>query len=284
VLELRTLKESDAEELEAFLVQHRDTSMFLRSNARRAGLTYAGQRLQATYVGRFQDGEMVGVVAHAWNGLLLLQAPADGAAIAQRCIQVSRRAVSGLAGPASQVRECRIALGLAGAPATLEEDEDLYALDLAGWVMPPALTGDAVTGRAPLESERELLRAWRHAFEVEANGRRPDDVDVRARADTMIDEQIADGVAFVTVFSGTPVSYAAFNAVLPDIVQLGGVYTPHERRGRGYAKAVVAYSVSVARQRGAERAVLFTNNPSAARSYEAVGFRRVGDYGVVLFA
>ena len=38
-----------------------------------------------------------------------------------------------------------------------------------------------------------------------------------------------------------------------------------------------------ARQRGASRAVLFTSNPSAARSYEALGFRRLGDYGLILF-
>jgi len=44
----------------------------------------------------------------------------------------------------------------------------------------------------------------------------------------------------------------------------------------------VAASLVVARERGASRAVLFTGNPSAARSYEAVGFRRVGDYALVL--
>jgi predicted GNAT family acetyltransferase len=69
---------------------------------------------------------------------------------------------------------------------------------------------------------------------------------------------------------------------LPDIVQLGGIYTPPELRGRGYAKAAVDASLLAAIERGATRAVLFTNNPSAARSYEAVGFRRLGDYGLVL--
>jgi len=72
--------------------------------------------------------------------------------------------------------------------------------------------------------------------------------------------------------------------VLPDIVQLGGIYTPPEQRGRGYAKVSVAGSLLVAAQRGATRAVLFTKNPSAVRSYEAVGFRRIGDYGLVLLA
>jgi predicted GNAT family acetyltransferase len=69
---------------------------------------------------------------------------------------------------------------------------------------------------------------------------------------------------------------------LPDIVQLGGVYTPAELRGRGYAKCSVAGSLLAAREGGATRAVLFTQNPSAARSYEAVGFRALGQYGLVL--
>jgi predicted GNAT family acetyltransferase len=65
--------------------------------------------------------------------------------------------------------------------------------------------------------------------------------------------------------------------------QLGGIYTPPDLRGRGYAKAAVAGSLMAARDRGASRAVLFTNNPSAARSYEAVGFKRLGGYGLALF-
>jgi predicted GNAT family acetyltransferase len=71
---------------------------------------------------------------------------------------------------------------------------------------------------------------------------------------------------------------------LPDIVQLGGIYTPPRLRGRGYARAAVAASLLEARRRGAERAVLFTATPNAERCYAAVGFRRVGDYALVLFA
>ena len=73
-----------------------------------------------------------------------------------------------------------------------------------------------------------------------------------------------------------------FDAALPDIVQLGGIYTPPAVRGRGFAKVAVAASLLVARDRGSSRAVLFTNNPSAARAYEAIGFRRIGDYSLVL--
>ena len=104
----------------------------------------------------------------------------------------------------------------------------------------------------------------------------------RRRAAMFLDAQISERNAWVAVAGGIPVSLAAFNACLPDIVQLGGIYTPPALRGRGYAKAAVAASLVAARERGASRAVLFTSNPSAARCYEAVGFRRLGDYGLVL--
>ena len=80
--------------------------------------------------------------------------------------------------------------------------------------------------------------------------------------------------------SDGPVSYSAFNASLPEIVQVGGVWTPPEQRGRGYARAVVAGSLLDARAERVVRAVLFTENPAARRAYEALGFQRVGEYGL----
>ena len=49
-----------------------------------------------------------------------------------------------------------------------------------------------------------------------------------------------------------------------------------------HSHLITTYWVAT-RDRGASRAVLFTNSPSAARTYEALGFGRVGDYSVVLF-
>src|SRR5262249_28506501 len=73
--DLRLLTPADASALEAFLAQHRDSSMFLRANARRAGLEYRGETFQAVYAAAFRDGAMVAVAAHCWNGMLLVQAP-----------------------------------------------------------------------------------------------------------------------------------------------------------------------------------------------------------------
>jgi len=82
---------------------------------------------------------------------------------------------------------------------------------------------------------------------------------------------------------GQPVSYSNFNARLSEIVQIGGVWTPPELRGRGYGGAVVAGSLLQARAEGVTRAVLFAERTEAKRAYRRIGFRAVGEYGLVLF-
>ena len=164
----------------------------------------------------------------------------------------------------------------------MQGDEWLYALDLFNLVVPEPLSAGAMTCRAPTPNERDTLVGWRLAYDIEAIGA-SDTPEQRTRASAYLDAQIADENVWVAVENGVPVSLSAFNAALPDMVQLGGIYTPPELRGRGFAKVAVAGSLLAARERGASRAVLFTNNPSAVRSYVALGFVRVGDYSVVLF-
>src|ERR1041384_2381413 len=127
---IRQLTTADAGPLEAFLVQHRDSSMFLRANARRAGLAYDGQIFQAIYAAAFAGERIVGVAGHCWNGMLLLQAPDATETIARACVEMSRREVTGLAGPLAQVERARDALGLADRHAALDGQERMYGLDL----------------------------------------------------------------------------------------------------------------------------------------------------------
>jgi GNAT superfamily N-acetyltransferase len=278
---IRQLAPGDESRLDAFLQAHADSSMFLRGNAGRGGLVDRGEPHHATYAAAFDGENMVGVAAHCWNGMVLVQAPVHVADLARACVEWSRRAVTGLAGPAAQVRQARTALDLDNAPAALEGDEWLYALDLSALIVPPSLSNGDVTCRVPRPGERDMLCAWRLAYDIELLGA-TDTPEHRARSAAFLDAQLADSNAWVAVAGGSIVSLSAFNATLPDIVQLGGIYTPPELRGRGYARAAVAHSLQIAIERGATRAVLFTNNPVAARTYEALGFRRTGDYSLVL--
>jgi uncharacterized protein len=282
--ELRVLRPGDEAALEAFLAHHADTSMFLRANARSAGLVDRGQPLQATYVAQL-DGEIVGVVAHCWNGIVLVQAPSDPAALARAAVRESRRPVTGFSGPWSQVEVARQALGLAAARATRNSRDDLYALDLARLIVPEPLATGAVACRHPRADELDLLVGWRVAFSVEALGA-ADGPALReaSRADVLLHHE--RGADWVLLAGATLVAYSVFNAMLPDIVQIGGVWTPPEWRGRGYARSVVAGSLVAARKQGVGRAVLFADpdNAMARAAYLAIGFRIVGDYGLVLLA
>jgi len=122
----------------------------------------------------------------------------------------------------------------------------------------------------------EVAAQHRSAFIVEALGGRPTDSR----------EAVAAGNYFVLRIEGRIVGCGCFNAQLPDCVQLGGIYTPPAERSRGHARRLVAGMLREARGKGVTRAVLFTNhdNVSAQRAYEAIGFKRVGDYGLVLWS
>jgi predicted GNAT family acetyltransferase len=191
--------------------------------------------------------------------------------------------VTGLIGLPGQVAVARAALGLSGVPTTADEPEILYAVDLSRVIVPRALLDGTIRCRPPQADDRAALHAWGFDYDRETLGA-PDTPDARRRSVDFMNARIDAGDAWVAVdCDGTLLSFASFNAALPDIVQLGGIYTPPSLRGRGYAKAIVAHSLLVARERGATRAVLFTPNPSAARAYEAVGFERIGSYALVLF-
>src|SRR5262249_18365906 len=159
----------------------------------------------------------------------------------------------------------------------------LYALDPHQLVVPAGSAGGDVTCRAPRSDDRASLHAWGFAYDMETLGA-PDTPEARRRSADFMDARIGAHNAWVAVDGGERLlSFSSFNAALQDIVQLGGIYTPPDLRGRGYAKIAVAHSMMVARDRGATRAILFTSNPSAARTYEAIGFQRIGEYALVLF-
>src|SRR5207248_9277935 len=98
-----------------------------------------GEALHGAFVGALEDGGMVGVVAHCWNGMVLVQAPAHSAVLAREAVRRSGRAVTGFSGPWAQVVAARDALRLAAATAVQDSRDELYALDLDRLVLPAPL-------------------------------------------------------------------------------------------------------------------------------------------------
>jgi uncharacterized protein len=249
------LKPGDEARVDRFLRSHADSSLFLRSNLRAAGLTYEGKRLQGTWVGQEEQGDLVGVVCHLWNGNLLFQAPHHAVALAHFASEQSKRKVEGLVGPWEQLESARRALNLDVTRPKISSLESLYALPLSSLIVP---SGGWECRRMRAE-DLDVTAQYRSEFIVEALGGEATD----AR------EAVAASAYFVLCVEGRIVSSGCFNAQLPECVQLGGIYTPPAERRRGYARRLVAGMLRVARAEGVTRAVLF--------------FRRIGDYGLVLW-
>ena len=282
---LRILQPGDEVSLEAFLLQQTDTSMFLRSNWRAAGLLDQGARFQGTYIAAYIDENIVAVAAHFWNGMIVVQAPIHLLEVVQAAVAQSGRAISGISGPAAQVEATKSILGFSNRPTQLDEPEILLSLALRNLQIPQALASAKVQCRLPHPNELELLTEWCAAYSVETLGQR-DIPSLTTASRLVIEARQATAMHWVLVAGDTLVSYSAFNASLPDIVQIGGVWTPPALRGKGYAKSVVAGSLLDARSQGVKRAILFTgdNNQAAQAAYRGIGFLPTGNkYGLVLF-
>lgn len=280
---LRRLGPGDEEEVRRFLLPRVDSSLFLLGNLRAACLEDTGAAFSGTWWGAFDGGALEGVAAHCWNGMLLLQAPRALAELASEAAGSSGRPLSGLSGPREQVVAARRSLGLEGAKAALDHEAELFSLDLAALEVPPALARGEVACGPPLPSEVLRLVDWRVAYALETLGALPGEA-LRKTCAEEVSRLTDEGNAFVLRASGEAVAFSGFNARLPEVVQVGGVYTPPGLRGRGHARAAVAGSLLAARAEGVCRAVLFTEreNHAARRAYAALGFRVVGDYGMLL--
>lgn len=283
-MQVRRLGPGDEDGLERFLAGHVETSMFLCSNLRRAGLEDRGEPYQGTYLAAVTEtGAVAGVAAHYWNGNVMVQAPDTGvlAALAAAVRRGARRPVSGLMGEDGQAVRLIDALGLAAADYKVNRSEGLYALDLRAWSPPTGVVrpgGVAVPAR---DVDEGLLRRWFRAYEIEALGA-ADGAGLAKRVDERMAGVGSGTGLWALVVDGEPVALCGFNARLPDIVQLGPVWTPPPCRNRGHARTLVALTLSAAKAEGVARAILFTDDAAAVRAYEAVGFEETGAYRLAL--
>lgn len=285
---ISVLRPGDEPQLEAFLRPRLESSMILLSNLRRAGLVDHGEPFEGTYyaVRSPASGAIAGVVAHFWQGNLILQAPEHLEELLEATRAASVRPIRGLLGLSDQVRRALRRLGWSDEQVQLDEQEGLYALPLAELVVPEQLRTGSVRGRRAERSDLDRVAACRLDYCLEALGAE-DTPELRDQCRADMAGFVERGETWVLEDPGAgdePVASTSFNATLREAVQVGGVWTPPELRGRGYGRAAVAASLQDARAEGVERAILFTgdDNVPAVKAYVALGFRRVGDHRVVL--
>ena len=280
---LRRLTPHDRPVLDAFLDRRRISSMFLRANLFHSGLEDAPEPFHGLYMGAFTGDLLTDVAAHCWNGNIVLQAPTRPVEMALAVARESGRPVNGLLGPWPQVRAAEPELDLDRTRLGKVVPEHLYRLDLGALAVPEPLSSGRVVLRRARGADLMKLVPWRREYDLHTMGFPDHSIDDAANRDTLAG-MIEANRLWVLEEAGCIVSMTGFNAALPDVVQVGGVFTPVEWRGRGHGRAVVAGSLLEARAGGVVEAILFTeaDNHPAQRAYESLGFERVGDYGMVL--
>jgi predicted GNAT family acetyltransferase len=138
---------------------------------------------------------------------------------------------------------------------------------------PPATPGH-LRARAP--ADEELVRRWALAFH--------DESVLPAEQRTASVEHVAARQGTYFWDDGEPVCLVSHTATAAGVARVGPVYTPPERRRRGYAAAATAAVSRLLLDSGA-RVMLFTDlaNPTSNGIYTRIGYRRVGDACEVRF-
>jgi predicted GNAT family acetyltransferase len=147
------------------------------------------------------------------------------------------------------------------------------------------LEAPVVPGRARLATADDvpLLAVWRKDFQIEAAGHEREP----GRAEAVLRRSMGLGNGHVLwEVDGDIVAYAAAGAPVDGMSRIGPVYTPPDRRGRGYGSAVTAAVSRWALDAGAEYVVLFTDlaNPVSNSIYQRIGYRPVYDQTDLEFA
>ncbi|MEP4036917.1 GNAT family N-acetyltransferase [Pseudophaeobacter sp.] len=273
---------ADLPAVEAFLAPRVATSMFLSGNLRDFGLGRdQGNDHPKSMVLWLSEtaGEITGVIGYAAAGYVVFEVPALTPAQypAIRKALYGRKLL-GLNGAVDQADHLAAALDLPCHNAVMDEVEPHYHLRLGDLTLPAGAGQLRPAGAQDLP----LLAQWRMASEMEILCAR-DTAENRSRALMSLQELRAADRLRVLERAGAVVAMTNFNAALPAIVQVGGVYTPPELRGQGYARRAVALHLAEAQLGGVNEAILFAANRAAARAYEAIGFKQIGGYRIVNF-
>lgn len=286
---IREATRDDTLRLAAFLKKHTETCMFMRGNLRDFGIGRSKEPYAMRYFLREKSGAIQGVGAVSNGNTLMMQAHEGLEDIAKHIQEVLPSDVkyTSILGEAHQVEVFKDVLGLTHLKTVMDEVEPLFALDLKKLKIP---SFDNMALTSPKKEHIKTLEDWSYDYGQEALKKRPSSA-LRAEIVQEVASNInkdrtrvllkKDGSG--TDLNGEMISKTNFNAVLPDCVQVGGVYTPPSLRGKGFARLVVALHLQEAHQKGVERAILFSANDYASRAYQAIGFKQVGEYTLTVF-
>ena len=145
--------------------------------------------------------------------------------------------------------------------------DGLRTYELAG--APQATAAGGRMRKASLE-DRDLILAWTRSFFIEIGE------DERV-LEPMVERRLEAG-HFWLWEDGRPASMAANSEPVEGVIRLQLVYTPPEKRNRGYAGACVADLSGRMREAG-HHCILYTDlgNPTSNSVYRRIGYRAVAE-------
>lgn len=264
----------DREALVDFMQSHAPSMMFPLTNLNRFGLGGAHPRSINAWV--LKDRERItDVLTISGEGMVFPCCPTGQWA---RVAEVTRgQKIKGFVGEGQQVANLRHAMGLTH-KAELDATEPAFLLRIADMVMPDT---NGLSLHPLSAAPYDMLVNWRADYETETLSV-PKDA-AQARAEKQIQAFITTDSHRVLMQGQTPVAMTGFNASLPEIVQVGGVYTPPELRSRGYARVALALHLQEVAVDGVTEAVLSAANEAASHAYIALGFERTGSFALVVY-
>lgn len=135
--------------------------------------------------------------------------------------------------------------------------------------------------REPNQSDEALLREWRAAFSIDAEGMDADQAREAAAKPLPKSRRLV-----LWEVEGTAVSMAGFAGPTPNGIRIAWVYTPPENRGKGFAGACVAALSQKLLDDGRKFCFLYTDlsNPISNHVYQKIGYEPVTDATVYSFS
>lgn len=267
-----------------YLDNHVETCMFIRSNLYHSGLGYQNTPYHGEYWASFDDANNInGVLVHYWNGNLMMQVENHGILESLiNCFKLNQtKSIAGVLGDDLQADFVIQSLSLKPSEFAVNSTEDLFSLSLSQLNLPEKAKESGFQLKLIEQCDVSIRQEWLINYKIEALGATFSPELQKAVLDEVNDEDINKN-RWVLYFKNEPVSLCGFNAVLPDIVQIGPVYTPPALRNKGYAKINLALCLKRALAKQVSKAILFTNNPSASHVYQSLGFQVIGKFRLAI--
>ena len=215
-----------------------------------------------------RSGAVVGVAMHtAGMGAFLPELPPGAAeAVAASLFRRNRKPPGANGDPEAARAFCRAWSRFAGVSWEQTDASILYVLDT---LRPP--TG--VPGElrlATADDDLDQVADWAGAFTAEADRSAPPG----DRRDAVRRRIAAEEILLWSVDDET-VSLAGVTPTTGGVARVNLVYTPPDRRGRGYGTAVSAGATRTALERGADACMLYADvaNPVSNAIYQRIGYR-----------